>query len=471
MLGWRHRIDREQVAVKSMKQFGNPIVCYEGVAVVVFEGGDKKTESRGYYEAAQFPSGRIVISVMPTDVARPTEVSLLADPDSTISLHGSDVDGWTIKTSGQSIFSRLNWQLAPMSRQPAELSFSTQYLEASRNGASDGGYNRAQFMVSNLVWHDRSGGEPAPIRMRVMDYEVIVAPIDGYLEITQRLVRTHGVEPTALVSIETQPGHQMPLQGFRDFMDDLVYVFRLLTGNLVDWFYGEAVDDQTERPVERIHKYAVTGPYSNTIRFRPLKSGYQALIPKVDVAELTAAFFNDSELGLGKAALKPLINQLTNACDETLYLESRGLLASTLIELIAAKYAYANGASEVIPHSDFETNIFPTVETAIESTALERHIKDQIKNHLRGAYRSSLRRKLRLLNDGKKMGLGNDDISRIVDVRDALVHEGTYRSSFDNRGWAEDYQLLIWASFVALCRLAGYSGQVPRLQEGLGLKV
>ena len=390
---------------------------------------------------------------------------------STISLHGSDVDGWTINTSGRSIFSRLNWQLAPLSRQPAELGFGTQYLEASRNGASAEGYNRAQFMVSNLVWHDRSRGEPEPINMRVMDYEVTVAPIDDLLEKAQRLTRTYAVEPTALVSVEIPPGRKMPLQGYKDFMDDLLYVFRLLTGNLVDWYYGEAVDDPTKRAVERIHKYAVTGPYSNTIRFHPLKSGYQSLIPKVDVAELAAAFFNGSGQDLGKAELKPLINQLTNACDETLYLESRGLLASTLIELIAAKNAYANGASEVIPHSEFKTNIFPTLETAIESTALQEHVKDHIRSHLQGAYRSSFRSKLRLLNDGKEMGLSDDDISRIVNVRNALVHEGTYRSSFDIGGWAEDYQLLIWASFIALCRLAGYSGQVPQLQEGLRLEV
>ena len=457
--------------MRSMRRFGIPLVGYEGVADVTVEERDTKTERSGNFEAAQFPSGRTAISFVPTELPRPTKISLRADAEAEASFHGTDADGWTITLSGQTYYSRLSWMLAPIARPPTEVSLGAQYMEARRDGARADGYGRIQFVVSNLLWDDSSEEEPEPIELSVQDLEVTVAPIDDYSDIAQRLANTHGVEPTALVSVQAPPTRKMPLQAYRDFMDELLHVFRLVTGNLVDWYYAEAIDDRTKEPVERIHKHAATGPYSNAIRFRPLKMGYQSLVPKLDFPKLVDAFFNDSSQGLDRATLKPLINQFTNACDENSYLESRGLLASTLAELIAAKNAYAKGKSEVIPRSEFETETFPAAAEAIESTTIPGCAKDHIKNMLKGAYRSSLRQKLRLLNDSCGLGLSSSDIHRLVTVRDSLVHEGTYLSDFDDGGWSEDYRFLTWTNLIALCRLAGYDDELPALSEGRRLEV
>ena len=457
--------------MRSMRRFGIPLVGYEGVANVTVEERDTKTERSGNFEAAQFPSGRTAISFVPTELPRPTKISLRADAEAEVLFHGTDADGWTITLSGQSYYSRLSWMFAPIVRQPTEVSLGAQYMEARRDGARADGYGRMQFVVSKLLWHNASEEEPEPIELSVQDLEVTVAPIDDYAEIAQRLAATHAVEPTAMVCIQAPPGREMPLQAYRDFMDELLYVFSLVTGNLVDWYYAEAIDDRTKEPVERVHKHAATGPYSNTIRFRPLRRGYQSLVPKLDFPKLVDAFFNDSSQGLDRATLKPLINQFTNACDDTSYLESQGLLASTLVELIAAKNAYAKGESEVIPKSEFEAEILPVVSEAIESTTIPRCAKDHIKNMLKGAYRSSLRRKLRLLNDSCGLGLSSSDIHRIVTVRDSLVHEGTYLSGFDDGGWSEDYRFLTWTNLIALCRLAGYDDELPTLSEGRRLEV
>ena len=457
--------------MRSMRRFGIPLVGYEGVALVTVEERDTKTERSGYFEAAQFSSGRTAISFVPTELPRPTRISLRADAEAEISFHGTDADGWAITLSGQTVYTRLSWLLAPIARQPTEVSLGAQSMEARRDGAREDGYDGIQFVVSNLLWHDSSEEEPEPIELSVRDFEVTVAPIEEYAEISKRLANTHGVEPTALVCIQAPPSRKMPLQAYRDFMDELLYAFRLVTGNLVDWYYVEAVDDLTKEPVERIHKYAATGPYSNSIRFRPLKRGYQSLVPKLDFPKLLDAFFNDSSQGLDRTALKPLVNQFTNACDENSYLESRGLLASTLAELIAAKNAYAKGESDVVSKNDFEAEVFPTVAEAIESISLSRDAKDHIKNRLKGAYRSSFRRKLRLLNDSCGLGLSSSEINRIVTVRNSLVHEGTYSSRFDDGGWSDDYRFLTWTNFIALCRLAGYDDELPSFSEGRRLEV
>ena len=453
--------------MKSMKPFGTPLVSYEGVAEFTVEENDTEIANKGYFEAAQFHSGRMAISMVPTDLPKPTEISLNASADDNISFKGIDVDGWAITLSGQTSFTRLSWLLAPLSRQPTDVSIVAQYTEAKRDGAEEDGYSRMKFAVSNLLWYNRLEEEPEVIELRSRNFKVTVAPIEGYLEIAQRLASTHGVEPTALVCIEALTTRRLRPQVFREFMEDLVYVFRLVTGNLVDWYYGEAVDDRTKEPVERIHNYAMTGPYSKTIRYRPLKKGYRSTIPKLDIAKLADAFFNDSVSELDRETLKPLINQFTNACDESSYLESCGLLASTLIELIASKNAHEHGKSEIISQRDFRTEILPVLKKAIENTTYPKCVQKLLKDKLQGAYHTSFRRKLKLLNETYKMHLNSKEINRIVTTRNNLVHKGTYSS----RNWDDDYQFLIWTNFIALCRLVGYEDKLPIVQKGRGLEV
>ena len=326
-------------------------------------------------------------------------------------------------------------------------------------------------MVSNLLWHDRSEQEPEPIKLRAQSFDIVVAPVEEYSEIAQRLTSTHGTEPTALVSVESLLHEHSTLEDFKEFMDDLLYVFRLVTGNKVDWYYVEAVDGRTGEPVERIHKYTETGLYSNAIRFRPPKSGYDYAIPKLELAMITDAFFSRYRQCLDRTVLKALINQFTSACDVTSYIESQGLLAATLTELIAAKYAYTVGNSNVLNKSHFENTTLVTVKKLIEEMDLPTQTKRQMYSHLKGAYRSSFRRNVRTMNKRLRLGLRRSEIDRIVNVRNSLVHEGTYGMGLDAREWSEYHRLMTWTNFVALCRLMGYGGELPQFRKGRRLEI
>ena len=457
--------------MKSIEQFGKPLVKYAGEANFKVEERDTKLEGTGNFEAAQFSSGRISVSVVPTDTLRPSKVSLRVDPECELSFEGQDLHGWSLEPGGQVSFSRFHWLLAPMARQPVELSFAAQYIAAKLKGASKDGYSKTRFLVSNLLWNDNDREEPEPIRLSAQGFEIVITPIDDYLTIAPRLRSTRGVEPTAHVCIETSSCKQKPLGEFQDFVDSLLYVFRLATGNMIDWYYGEAIDDRTQSAVERVHRYTTTSPYSNTLIFRPLKRGVIGLIPKLSLDALTTAFFNESGHRLDTAALKTLINQFTDVCDETAFLESQGLLASVLTELIAAKYANAKGASEAIPKDVFEADVRPCVKATIKETTLSREIKDRVLTHLKGAYRSSFRQKLKSLNHNLRLGLEASDIGRIVCVRNALVHEGKYPSDIGSEGWWKDYQLLTSTNLFALCRLLGYDDALPEFREGRRLEV
>ena len=452
--------------MKQIGQLGTPLVSYEGVGDVTVEEDSNRLESRGYFEASHLSSGRVAVGFVPNDRRRPSRIELRADPNCELSFVGQDFDGWNLKTIGRTLFSRISWLLMPTAIYPTALNFSAQYIEATRRGASETGYHKSRFLVSSLLWDSDSGEEPEPFQLEVHDFEVEVIPVDDYIEVAHRLRNMHGVEPTAHVWIRSSHGELLPLESYRGFLDNLLHVFRLVTGNQVNWYYGEAIDENSVRPVERVHKYALTRPYSNTIRFRPLKSGMMSAIPKLSPHELTRAFFDDSGQSLDRAAVKALIDQFTMSCDETSYLESKGLLASTLTELIASKIAYANGVSDAIPHSNFVKETLPILSEAVENTQLPKEIKEHVKNQLQGAYRNTFRHKLRSLNDRLKLGLNRFEIARVVDVRNALVHEGTYRSDFDDGGWVNDYQFTTWVNFIALCRLLGYDGELPVFGHG-----
>ena len=460
--------------MKSMEQFGQQLVSYEGVADVDIGTDTGKIDFSGYFEAAQFPSGRLTVNIVSTNPHRltgDTGDTSLDDSRLQLSFQGDSLDGWTIECGGRNYFLPFNWVIALMTHQPAERSFHPQYLVARRRAASGDGYPRAQFLVCNLLWHQGSDNEPEPIELKALNYNISIHPVETYIDVARGLTNTHGIGPTALVTIESKGSTPEPMESFKNLMDDLVYVLRLTTGNSVSWYYGEAVEERTERPIERIHQQALTRPYSNTLKFRPLSKGYQSLVPKINLQALTEAFFNESKNVLEKDALKALINQFTNTCEQTSYLEMRGLLSSTLTDLLASKFAHERGASEAIPQAEYETVHLPLLKEAIDNSDWSGHVKNHLKQSLRGGYRAFFSQRLKLLNKGLRIGLSDCDIKRIVKTRNALVHEVTYKSTFEEGDWLNEYRFLTWTNLCALCRLTGYEGELPTFQAGDELEV
>ena len=120
------------------------------------------------------------------------------------------------------------------------------------------------------------------------------------MEVAQRLRNGHGTEPTAHVFIKLQDGDRECLRDFEEFVGELTYVLRLVTGNHVDWIFGEAVDDRNGRPVERIHKHGVVTNFSDVMRFHALRAGQASAFPELSLPGLTEAFLGDTGHGLAR---------------------------------------------------------------------------------------------------------------------------------------------------------------------------
>ena len=449
------------------ERYGPPIFEYRGACTVSVSEDQTSFVVEGSFEAAQFASGRIAVGVIPTRTPQPTRIELQSASETELVFTGNDLDNWSIRTTGDVFFSRIPWLFLPLAAsRPTELDLGAQYIEASRRTPTSSRYSRARFLISNMLWHRSSTKAPEPISLAVPGYRLSVTAIDDYQDAADRLTHGRGVEPTAWVCVETAGDDTKEIDDFRLLMDDLVFLFRLVTGNLVDWYYGETYVCAEQEPVERVHKYTTPTSYSSTIRFEHKRSGYMYLHPKLDLCELATAYFDQSGYKLSPKELKTLTNQFTTACGDSDFFESSGLLASTLTELIVSRVASANQNSNITSRRHYKSRILPALNEAVINLDLAREERISILQHIAGAYRKSFRHKLEALRDECELPLSDSDIGLIVHTRNALVHKGTFHSSAEDGGWGNDYGILVWTNLIALCRLLGYTGELPERRDG-----
>ena len=270
--------------MKSLERYGEAIVEYEGVADITFPE-ESGTVYKGYFEARQMRTGGIAIGFVP----------LLDDDDypsgsTTLNFyrpkfHGHDLDNWELTSTGQtSSVPKIGFFGAPNNVAEPALVFGSSGLRARRKGVTESGYFKARFLVSNLIWH-LGHNVPNHSTFEADGLKVTVTPVDDYLETAASVKAIRGIAPTAVVLIESPDHRRRSLEEYVDFMNILISTFRLTTGNRIDWYFGEALAVPSARAVERIHKDAVTGPFSKTIRF-------SANIPHV--GGLINAFFSDA---------------------------------------------------------------------------------------------------------------------------------------------------------------------------------
>ena len=459
--------------MNSLERYGTSLVRYEGVADLTFPE-DSGIVYKGYFEAKQLTGGGIAIGFVPIAHDAGGSATITGSFYSEPSFHGRDMDGWDVTTCGHTLVSPILGPLdAPKSAVHPTRVFGSRCITAQREGATESGYDKAHFLVSNLLWHDREA-VPEPIVLEAGGMTVTVAPVGDYMGVAKGIMAVRGISPTAEILIKTSDGSNVSLERYGDFMNDLVSVFRLATGNSADWYYGEAFEVGTDRVVERFHKDAVTGPFSKTIRFRRLRSGMVSGIPKLNFQVLAKSFLDDGDNVLDRNTLKEMINYFINACDETAYLEARGLLASTLLDLIVLRYTSAKKTQNVMEKREFKRQVLPILRNAVEAVCLPElteELRKRAIEQLQGAYRQSFDQRLKLLATELNLPLDAKDRERAIKIRNKLVHDGTYLSTNANDEWYSQYKFMIWVDLIALCRLAGYEDALPLRIEGRRLEI
>ena len=342
------------------------------------------------------------------------------------------MDGRSIESEEEVLFPRLSWLFAPLYKHPSELNFYPRRLFVKSRGVFESGYSRVRFLISNLLWYEPGRPDPEPVEFTTEEFSVTVEPVEDYSDVAKRLAAEHGIEPTAYVAIETKGGMLLPMERFTDYADSVIYLLRLVSGNRVNWYHGAVNDVSTGRILDGVYNYAATAPYSETVRFSPLRSGFQSGVPKVDLVRLAEAFLEAGDTVIDRITLMSLIDHFTNSCDDRAYLEMRGLMASSLTELLVAKYADTRVFSEFVSEDEFERELFPKLAEAVGEAQLTQQFRDHVLGYLKGAFRRSFRSRLRRLVTDLALPLEEKDLGRIVEVRNSLVHKGTYPSKIED---------------------------------------
>ena len=427
-----------------------PLVNYKGSAKLAYTNDEHEIVFEGTFESIQLETGRIVIRFVASPPTSGFRLPLNSARDFNLSFSGSDSGGWNLESSEKFLSAPPPWLLRV---KLGEYDLCPLHLEARLKDTSMSQYDQAKFLFSTFLWHEDDDNEPEPFELEVRGFRVRVEPVDDYLAVASRIMNGGGIEPTAYALVRSADGKEVPLQCYADFMDDLIYVFRLATGAGVEWYYGEAFEAGSEALKERVHKYANHGPFSSAIR---------TLVPNPDFSGLAEALLGDKERDLDWDVGKGLINAYVNACNDELSLEHRGLLASTLIDLLVAQYADKKGVGDVIPENEF-AEVYATLKDVIDNTDLCAEWKQQVINSLKGAYRRSFGQRLKRLVHDLNLPLNSAKRYQIVKVRNELAHRVTYPSEYEN--WYNDYMLVIWMDFVSLCGLMGYRGELPDLHQ------
>ena len=90
--------------MKLIELHGTPLAGFSGVGEVRFTDNNVLTEARGYFEAAQFPSGRLVVAFVPTDPFRPSDTGAVDPLENGLSFNGDDLRGWFIESEKEVLY-------------------------------------------------------------------------------------------------------------------------------------------------------------------------------------------------------------------------------------------------------------------------------------------------------------------------------------------------------------------------------
>jgi len=367
------------------------------------------------------------------------------------SLSAVDEGGWALRVEGETFWPNTTFKLlqgSPMTYAVASPSRLRATKIAFEGKSLD--YIVIRFAMVNLLFGRFTTRIPSPVTLDIGNWQVTIKPVEAYQELSASLRGASGFEHTAFIELRRDRGERQSLDDAVSFLSDLVPALRLWSGNKLDWLYGEGPDDDGSIPIERLHKHSIVGNFSNSLSGR----GWE-----INLEEFVKSYFSGKQL-LDRNTIRELIDYFADACATGPFLEVRALSLATLLDAFTLKLARSLGSHEVMPESEFKHEVLPTLDTAIEGTALGKEVKQQLRNNVSGIFRTSFRRRFSLLSRHLKLDTDNAFRNRVLRTRDSLVHEGRFPDE-DQGDLNTAFERLLWTDAAALWRICGHEGDLP----------
>ncbi|MCH8089504.1 MAG: hypothetical protein IH955_05780 [Chloroflexi bacterium] len=423
-----------------MEKFTNRLIEYQGLLSL---GLDDDVRENGYFECVQTVDGMItLVGHFPKAFHQPAGLM-------SCSIAAADTNGWYLQTEGKTFCTSSNLRSSRLGPSTALVIKPTR-IRATLFPEITNEFLNTRFAIANLLLSQSTNTIPSPIDLSHPKYRITINGVELYKERAASLRAIPGIEHTADIEIKRKDGKRHSLDEAVELMDELVYPFRLWCGNKLDWLYGEGLDDLNKTPVKRIHKDGVISTFSNTL----LGLGWY-----VDLALLSESYFKEPhELDIDR--IKNFVNYFVDVCARGPYLETKALAAATLLDSLSALYATVQDKDNILPAKQFQEAILPKLREAIDSLALRKELKAQLKGNLLGLYRKSFRNRLKFLMGELDIKISNQTRQVVINTRNELVHLG----QFPDKGPVDPYTAyiyLLWVDYAALCKLLGYAGYLP----------
>jgi len=277
-----------------------------------------------------------------------------------------------------------------------------------------------------------------------------VNPVPDYKDVIQRIKAQKGISVTCKITVK--PLISMELHGVASKVDELCRLLSLARGTKITWISAEkCMKDGKARRI--ILRNAVTWPFSSLPLVDPRNPQDTPLfIEKVYPKYLE---LRDSY------NLNIAIEQYLDAKREAVYLETRALAAVALLDFLQGRYASPCGLDKIV--SNFSNE---------KKRKVHIHLKKYLKELfpcINGSTLNEMAEKVSELNRrsylnllvswARDLGLdmSQDELSKVKDTRNSLVHDAKFRSD-DSKDKKREYFRIIRLIDQVFLKLLGYDG-------------
>jgi len=435
--------------VDDLDEYGATTYRYEGDGELHYAG---MAPMPMQFDARQLGTGEVVIGCVP--------VAGLSLGDQPLVIIGTANDGKKLVASGpfSNTFLRIGGSSPTAHFHCTELSVTSDAPVMETTSYS--------FAINNLVFGRRYAPTRRTVTLELPFGHVTLSALDEYEHRERRLRKQSGIAITAKCDVRAREAHgavPTPEDVVR-LVDSILHPLSLATGTLVSWHSYSALDSAGD-VLGTVHKGVnIDGPFSNLI----LMMGWDA-----DLATCATGWFNrPADLPFVVEDIIPLIRQHIDACIEGPFLETRGLAAATLLDVLANQNARQNDTSNVVEPEAWKESVLPalrnTLRSSRQSLGLTKTQVQAINMSLAHAYRRSFRGKLVQLLEELDVNPKSLPLDHVVDARNNLVHEATFSSASDFTHFDQFAALMLLGRSILL-RLVGAESDLHQgyLPEGV----
>lgn len=315
-------------------------------------------------------------------------------------------------------------------------------------------------------------GTLSRIDLDIDNYEVSLNWVPNYDRITQNIRDTRGIDVTAKLHIRTPK--KPSTEEIYDLVDNICALLSLASGNNVVWVEARTYGRRGQWiSSELLH--GVTRPYSS-MSLLDLNQGSN--IKSLVERGLPMLVEWDRRLATG-ANTTPLRNAIRLSLDSArggTYLQSRGLAAVIVIELLSSRLAATVGAEKLIPSRKFSKirkRIRNLLREISPKVGIDSLVTDQLANKISELNRPSFQVGISRLVSAANLIIEDAEIKRFLEVRNALVHTGDFSSKNGINPVDQFFEILEFADRILLAML-GYKGDYLSATSGwksVGLNV